>query len=136
MSTGDTVRRTRPLTEDTTMAPYDDVTVSISAPWDDWRSAQIRLNDLSDPHWHQPAGAPRPLLHAYVTCERIVSGALPHVCDPSSRPHRIRVCILKKHNTSSAYTEVERRARDRTAASSEPRPRQRDPLIATAPQTW
>jgi len=119
------------------MAPYDDVTVSISAPWDDWRSAQVRLDDLCDPHWHQPAGAPRPLLHAYVSCGRIVSGELPHVCDPSSAPHRIRVCILKKHNTSSAYSEVERRAtRDGAAPSSESRPRPIDPFIATTAQRW
>ena len=92
------------------MQPNDDFAISVSAEWNGWRSADARLGDLRDPHWHQPRGAPHPLLHAYVSCIAIAGGTLLHTCDPASVPHSIRVCVLRSHNVPSAYAELARRA--------------------------
>jgi hypothetical protein len=88
----------------------DDAAISITAPWNGWRSAQVRLGALREPHWYQPAGAPKPLLHVYVSCTSISSGELTHVCDPASAPHRFRACILKSHNMPAVYAELASRA--------------------------
>jgi hypothetical protein len=98
------------------MTRYEDVAISVCAEWNDWRSTHVRLGNLRDAHWHQPHGAPRPLLHAYVSCTDIGSGDLSHTCDVSSAPHLVRVCLLKGHNVPSAYAEVARRA-DRTGTA-------------------
>ena len=88
----------------------NDSAISVTVEWNDWRSANTRLADLRDVHWHHPKGAPHPLLHAYVSCTE-VSG-LAHTCEASSAPHDIRVCVLKSHNIPAAYEElVRRRAR-------------------------
>lgn len=87
-------------------SPHDSA-ISVSVEWNDWRSANTRLDDLRDVHWHHPKGAPHPLLHAYVSCTE-VSG-LAHNCEAGSAPHDIRVCVLKSHNIPSAYEELVRR---------------------------
>jgi len=92
------------------MTSYDDFEIAVTADWNDWRSANARLGDLHDLHWHQPQRAPQPMIHAYLSCANIVSGDLPHHCDPSSAPHRIRVCVLRSHNIAPAYAELVRRA--------------------------
>jgi hypothetical protein len=90
--------------------------VSVNAEWNDWRFANARLSDLQDVHWHQPTGAPQPLVHAYVSCADFVVGTLPHACEPSSAPHRIRVCVLKSHNIPDAHAELARQADGRRGA--------------------
>jgi hypothetical protein len=87
-----------------------DVAISVTTAWNEWRSLIAHLEDLRDVHWYQPLGAPWPLLHAYVSCGSVAIGSAAHQCDPSSAPHRIRVCVLKSHNVPSAYAEVVRRA--------------------------
>ena len=96
------------------MQPFSLAAISITAPWNDWRTAHVPLDALCEPHWHQPAGAPKPLLHGYVSCASIISGELTHVCDPSSAPHRIHACILKCHNMPAAYAALASRAGDGT----------------------
>jgi hypothetical protein len=87
-----------------------DFAINVTTEWNGWRSVVARLDDLRDVHWYQPLGAPWPMLHAYVSCASLAMGASTHQCDPSSAPHRIRVCVLKRHNMPSAYAEVLRRA--------------------------
>jgi hypothetical protein len=98
------------------MKPYD-CGISVTADWNDWRSANARLDDLRDVHWHQPQSAPQPMIHAYLSCADIISGDLPHRCDQVSAPHRIRVCVLRSHNVASAYAELVRRADQATTSS-------------------
>lgn len=104
-----------------------DFAISVTTEWNGWRSVSARLEDLRDVHWHQPLGAPWPMLHAYVSCASLAAGSPAHQCDPSSAPHRIRVCVLKSHNVPSAYAEVVRRAtpspmpQSRTPVHSQPR---------------
>jgi hypothetical protein len=83
--------------------------VRIEPSWDAWISAEVRICDLEDVHWHQPPGAPQPLLHGYVWCDHLMSGTLPHGCYSRPGPHRVRVCILKKHVLESTYLELVRR---------------------------
>ena len=90
------------------MNSYNDSAISVNVEWNDWRSAHARLADLHDVHWHQPKGAPHPMLHAYVSCREINGAALPHQCEASSAPHAIRVCVLKSHNIPEVYTELAR----------------------------
>ena len=95
----------------------DDILISVTADWNDWRSARVRLADLRDVHWHQPRGAPRSMVHAYMSCADIIGGTFSHTCDQSSSPHRIRVCVLRSHNVPSVYAEMARVA-DRAQVAS------------------
>jgi hypothetical protein len=87
--------------------------VWVQREWDGWQTAEVRLRDLQDIHWSQPDRAPRPLLHGYVSCASIRSGALPHDCERTDGPHTLRVCILKRHSPPSVYAEIVRRAEPR-----------------------
>jgi hypothetical protein len=89
---------------------YDDVAVAVTVDWNDWRSASARLRDLRDVHWFQPTGAPQPVLHGYMSCADVLSGALSHHCDGSSAPHRVRICILKSRNIAETYSLLVRKA--------------------------
>lgn len=91
--------------------------ISVRLHWDSWKSAHVALDDLQDPHWLQPPGAPRELLHAYVPCDRIPAGVLPHDCTPTDAPHRLLVCILKGHTPATVYAELECRAALRTLST-------------------
>jgi hypothetical protein len=92
------------------MAPYDDLLLRVHAAWNGCPSAHVRIANIRDLHWRRPAGAPRPLLHAYIACPDIVSGTIPHACDPETAPHRILVCILKRHAMAGAYEMLASRA--------------------------
>jgi hypothetical protein len=88
----------------------DDMVIRVHRTWSGCTTAEVRLTDLQELHWVQPAGAPRPLLHGYVSCDILLSGALPHECTRPDAPHRLLVCVLKKHNVPAAYTELLRGA--------------------------
>ena len=80
--------------------------VRVQEGWNSWRSAEVRLRDLEDIHWMQPKGSPRPLLHGYVNCQCVMNGEIPHACDHGDTPHRLHVCILKRHVPLPSYTEL------------------------------
>lgn len=84
------------------MPSLDDLLITVQPDWSDWRTAQVRFRDLDEVAWLQPPGAPRPLIHGYVPCSQVASGTLAHDCDGRAS-HRVLVCVLKSHNTSSAY---------------------------------
>jgi len=92
------------------MPTLDDTLISVQREWDGWRSARVRLCDLENIHWLQPGRAPAPLAHGYICCTQIVNGEIPHDCEQTSAPHRLLVCILKRHSAASAYEEIARRA--------------------------
>jgi hypothetical protein len=83
-------------------AIHDDL-VRVQSDWKDWRTVEVRLRDVTDLHWSQPAGAPHALLHGYISCASIVSGELSHRCDQSSAPHRLLVCALKRRTPTAIY---------------------------------
>ena len=84
--------------------------VVVQRAWSEWRTALVRVSDLEAVHWFRPAGAVRPLIHAYVWCDRVVSGRLSHDCTKSACPHRVLVCLLKSHTTGCVFEELARRA--------------------------
>jgi hypothetical protein len=88
----------------------DETLIRVHREWNGCRTAEVRLGDLEQIHWFQPLGAPRPLVHGFVSCASIVSGDIPHECDLADAPHRLFVCVLKKHTVLSAYAELTRRA--------------------------
>src|SRR5688572_11568861 len=84
--------------------------IFVRREWDGWRTAEVRLGDLQNIHWFQPRGAPRALVHGYISCASITAGSIPHNCELSGRPHRLLVCVLKRHSPPSVYAEIARRA--------------------------
>jgi hypothetical protein len=93
------------------MNANDDALVSVNGEWHGWETAEVRVGDLETIHWRQPTGAPRPLLHGYISCAK-TAGRLPHACATGTAPHRLLVCVLKKHTVPSIYAEIARRALD------------------------
>ena len=92
------------------MPPIDNLLICVHAAWNGCRTANVRFLDVCDLHWRQPPGAPQLLLHAYVPCSGIVSGTIPHECEPATAPHRLLVCILKRHTMNAVYRELAQRA--------------------------
>jgi hypothetical protein len=82
--------------------------IRVHREWHGWRSAEVRFGDLRDVHWFQQPGAPQSLIHAYVSCTALVTGDIPHDCDAKSAPHRLLVCVLKRHAIPSAYAALVR----------------------------
>ncbi|HJZ76859.1 MAG TPA: hypothetical protein VKE51_34235 [Vicinamibacterales bacterium] len=83
--------------------------VPVRCSWNAWQTAEVRLGDLEGIHWYQPAGAPRPLVHAYVDCTKM-RGLIAHDCQKTPAPHRLLVCVLKRHLAPPAYSELVRLA--------------------------
>ena len=98
------------------MQATENLLIRAHCEWDGWRSAEVRLGDLQDVHWFQPTRAPHALVHGYISCSNIVTGDIPHECDRGSAPHRLLICILKKHTTPTAYAELARRADEQRVA--------------------
>lgn len=92
--------------------------VVVQRAWSEWRTALVRVSDLEDVHWFRPAGAVRPLIHAYVWCDKVVSGRLSHDCSTPATRHRVLVCLLKSHTTGNVFAELARRANTATARSA------------------
>jgi hypothetical protein len=88
--------------------------VPVRCAWNAWQTAEVLVDDLHEIHWYQPAGAPRPMLHAYVDCTK-TRGQIAHDCSPMSAPHRLLVCVLKRHAAPPAYSELVRLATGGTA---------------------
>lgn len=94
------------------MPAHDDMLIRVQSEWDGWRNAEVRLGDLHDVHWFQPTRAPRALVHGYISCSSFATGDIPHDCDRRSAPHRLLVCILKRHTIPAVYAELAQRADD------------------------
>jgi hypothetical protein len=89
---------------------HDQALVVVQQDWNGWRTGMVLLAELEDVHWSQPTGAPRPLIRAYVCCNKIVSGDIPHDCKPAHSPHHVLVCLLKCHMAPCVFEELSRRA--------------------------
>lgn len=91
------------------MRPYDDLLIRVHPEWNGWRNAEVRLGDLREVHWFQPDRAPQAIVHGYISCSNVET-EVPHDCDRRSAPHRLLVCVLKKHAIPTVYAELARRA--------------------------
>ena len=81
----------------------EDAIVAVQTEWNGWRTAMVHVSDLQEIHWAQPPGAPRPLLHATVSCDRVASGEILRLCKQMPLSHRLRVCLLKCHLPTSVF---------------------------------
>jgi hypothetical protein len=84
--------------------------VVVQRDWDGWLTSLVRLSDLENVHWFQPNHAPRPLIHAQVACTHLREGDIPHNCELTQPPHRLTVCVLKRHTSASIYADLAARA--------------------------
>ena len=92
-------------------APSVQALVPVLRSWNGWRTAQARAEDLEDIHWFQPLGAPKDLLHAYVSPSKLVSGSLSEIIDEAASPERMLVCVLKSHTSGTVWMALANRAR-------------------------
>ena len=84
----------------------DDLLVAVQPALNGRHCGFVRVSALESIHRFRPDGAPVPLVHAYVLCNTVTNGDLPHDCELTPGPHRLLVCILRCHNTARAYAEV------------------------------
>jgi hypothetical protein len=78
------------------------VLVAVQRGVHDARLGEVRLSDLQAPHWSQPPGARRAMLHAYVAPSQVSCGDLLWPNDAGSAA-RVRVCVPRSHNTAESY---------------------------------
>ena len=102
------------------MQAEDGTLIPVQREWNGWRRAQVRLDDLRDVHWFQPEGAPRPLVHGNISCADIVDGDIPHDCSLTKGPHRLHVCVLKRHTIPTVHAKLARRADERQHSNLRP----------------
>jgi hypothetical protein len=76
--------------------------VAAQRAWNAWKSILISIDELESPHFHQPPGAPRPIMHAWVRASRAPRQLLQDA-ELSSPPEMIRVCVLKCRTMAKAY---------------------------------
>ena len=99
-----------PRAGETGRSRHSSALVVVQHDWKGWRKAMTPVHALEDVHWHQPPGAPRRIIHAYVSCADLTSGDVPHECGEAGGPHRLLVCVLKCHTAPSVFEELARRA--------------------------
>ena len=92
------------------MTSAGEILIRVHPEWNGWQTAAVRLGDLEEVRWARPEGAPRDLVHGYVHCDRVVTGELPHDCAGTRPPHRLLVCILKRHTVPAVYDDLVQRA--------------------------
>ena len=89
------------------MLPEQGIIIRVHHEWNSWRYADVPLVALEDVHWFQPVGAPRPLVHAFVSS---VSVGIPQSIDHNENRRRSRVCVLREHALASVYQQLVRRS--------------------------
>jgi hypothetical protein len=87
---------------------YKAALVTVRPEWNAWRTAMVRWTDLEGVHWSQPTGAPRQLLHAYVSPRKLLSGNILDQAHAGSP--RIKVCLLRCDTLPSVFQALAQRA--------------------------
>jgi hypothetical protein len=91
------------------MSYTEETLIPVQREWNGWRLAEVRVKDLQDVHWFQPPGAPRALLHGYVSPSTVVSGDLIERAGAEA-PDRLLVCVIKCHMAAPLYTALAAKA--------------------------
>ena len=89
-----------------------DPIVWVRRQWDDYRHAKYLLADVENPRWDTISGGiqkttPQPFIHGYVWCGDMLEGELAHSCMHGEGPHRIKICVVRKDNTSSVFVKLQ-----------------------------
>jgi hypothetical protein len=83
-------------------AEPESVLVNVRRGPADRRRADYRLSDISRMKWGYISGGlqHRSQWHVYgfVMCDAMISGKVAHSCKHGPAPHRIKICVTKKHN--------------------------------------
>jgi hypothetical protein len=71
--------------------------------------AKYRRDDFQSPHWSQDSGGrggrqPRCFIFGYVMCDGSLDGEIGHSGSHGPCPHRIKVCVVAKDNTTFTMT--------------------------------
>src|SRR5688572_13991907 len=91
--------------------------VPVQLQWDGWRTAEVPLAALHDIHWFQPPGAPRPMVHAYVSAATLPDTA-PPLRHAGETTQLLRVCVLKHHTPSTVYDTLSKQAYKHTTSAA------------------
>jgi hypothetical protein len=89
----------------------EETPITVQREWNGWRCADVRLGDLQDVHWRQPPGAPRAIVHGYVSPVAMLSGDLVQEAGESAPDGRLLVCVIRCHVASDVYAALTARAR-------------------------
>ena len=92
---------------------YKAALVTVRPEWNAWRTAMVKWTDLEGVHWAQPHGAPRQLLHAYVSPKKLLSGNI--VERVATGSPRIKVCVLRCDTLPSVFQALSQRALSTTS---------------------
>ncbi len=97
------------------MLDNPDIDVWVRRQWNDWRTAKVKLRDISEFHFSHVSGginvrAPRAFLCGYIWCTSVIEGDIAHSCRHGKPPHSIKVVIVKKDNAD--FKRIERHAKD------------------------
>ena len=84
--------------------------IQIRRQWNDWRIAEVSFDKIEGLRWDKLSGgvrapAPQPFIHGYVSCAD-VDGDLAHSCRHGEGPHNIKVCIVKKDNSTEIWKKL------------------------------
>jgi hypothetical protein len=77
--------------------------IRVQREWDDWKTVEVRAGDVHDVHWQQRGGAPRPILHGYISPASIIDGTLASSDELAQAASPLLVCILKQHTAPLVY---------------------------------
>ncbi len=88
----------------------DSTPVRVRRDWDDNRIGAVRWSDLRGPRWDTVSGGeqnrtPQPFIHAFVWCD-LVEGDIAHSCIHGPPPHDIKVCLVRKDNSSDVWSRL------------------------------
>jgi hypothetical protein len=86
----------------------DDGFVWVRRQWDGTPAKYLR-DDFQSPHWGQDSGGrggghPRYFIFGYIMCDGSNDGEIEHSDFHGPCPHRIKVCVVDKDNTSLTMT--------------------------------
>lgn len=84
--------------------------VYVRRQWNDWRIAEVELIKIEGLKWSYFSGgvyarSPQPFVHGYVLCTDII-GDIAHSCLHGEGSHRIKICIVRKDNSSKIWQKI------------------------------
>jgi hypothetical protein len=93
------------------MIDNSDSMVIVRRRWNDPHSARVPLAALRElVIKNDPGGVcgpiPRPFPYARVWCDQLIDGRTIHLCDPTTAPHELQLCVLETDNPAELNSQV------------------------------
>lgn len=88
-----------------------DALIVVRRRWSDPQSAKVPLTALRElVIKNDPGGVcgpiPRPFLYARIWCDRLINGAAIHICDPTTAPHELQLCVNEADNSAAVNSQL------------------------------